>query len=283
MRIIVLGGTGYLGSKVVMALAERGHEILCIKREQSSLKRLEAVRGQIYFADISDLGRSLDRKEPYDCLVNTACKYPRNAKDDFDIFEANFCVPLKILLECLPHGIKKFVTVGTGLPDEFNAYSFAKNEFARVCRWYGQQKSIGNLSQVCNIELENFYGADEPKDRFITATVEKLKNNEKILLTEGNQKRDFVYIDDVIRAITVIVEKEDLPEYMDLPLGTGEGVPVREVIEYLKCITNSKSELCFGAIPKRTNEPDSIADCTKMQECGIDIQYNWQEGLKKLV
>lgn len=74
-----------------------------------------------------------------------------------------------------------------------------------------------------------------------------------------------------------------LPDYIDLPLGTGIGVPIKEIVKYLKDITNSKSELCFGALEKRLFEPDSIADCTKMKQLGIEVKYGWQEGLKKII
>lgn len=283
MRIIILGSTGYLGSKLATSLVTRNHEVLCIKRESSSIKRLETIIEYIDFTNITNIAETLKQKKPYDCLINTACVYPRNAQNDMDIFEANFYVPLKILLTCVPYGIKKFVTIDTGLPNNFNTYSFSKNEFARFCEWYMNQNTKNELKHICNIKLENFYGKDEPTERFIPSTVKKLKHNDKILLTEGDQRRDFIYIEDAMRAITLVVEKQGLPKYMDLPLGTGIGVSIREAIDYLKLLTNSKSELCFGAIPKRQNEPDSIADCTKMKDLGIDIKYSWQDGFKNLL
>ena len=201
-----------------------------------------------------------------------------------DIYEANLVVPLKVFLCCIENGIKKIITTGTGLPDTFNVYSLAKSEFAKLCKWYGERRRVmGQALQICNIKLENFYGEDEPPDRFIPGTVEKLKRNERILLTEGNQKRDFIYIGDVVRNIAELVSRDSLPEYSDIPLGTGEGIPVREVIEYLKKITDSNSELCFGAIEKRMHEPDSFADRAQMQEFGLTVEYSWQEGLKKII
>lgn len=284
MRIIILGSTGYLGSKIAEALLKIGHEICCLKRPTSSTKNLEHIIDRIKLCNIEDLDGLLSNDTTFDCLINTSCRYPKNTELDTEIFEANLYVPLNIFLMCMNKGVKKFITIGTGLPFDFNVYTLSKHEFTEICKWYVKRRNdINEPIKICNVELENFYGEDEPKERFIPSVVEKLKRNEQILLTEGNQKRDFIYIEDVVEAINRIVCKDDLPEYLDLPIGTGEGVPVKDVVGYLKEITRSESELCFGAIEKRLYEPDSFADCTQMKKIGIQLKYNWKEGLKKII
>lgn len=283
MKIILLGATGYLGSKLAKAFVKEGHQVLALKRTESSMENLMGIQHRIQLCDLKDVEKVLTNGPMFDCLINTACMYPKNADNDIDIYQANLCMPLKVFLACLKSGIKKYVTIGTGLPDDFNSYAVSKRKFAEICQWYGKrQHDMKQPIQICNIELENFYGEDEPIDRFIPGTIHKLKNNERILLTEGDQKRDIIYIGDVVRSIMKIVESPQLPEYLDLPLGTGEAVSIKVMIEYLKEIIGSESELCFGAIKKRMHEPDSVADCTKMKQLGIEIKYNWQDGLKKM-
>lgn len=285
MKIIVLGATGYLGSRVVRKLLEQNHQILCLKRVESSMHNLEDILNGLQFCDIDDLEGFLGQcAQPYDCLINLACKYSSNAKDDMDIYMANLIVPLRVFLNCISNGVRKIITIGTGLPDEFNTYCISKSKFAELCKWYGDRyRADGNELQICNVELENYYGEGEPINRFIPATIDKLKRNEKILLTAGDQKRDFIYVGDAVRNIVKLVNMNSLPDYCDFPLGTGEGIPMREIIEYLKEITGSNSELCFGAIEKRMNEPDSFADCTKMMEYGLTAEYSWKEGFKKII
>lgn len=284
MKIILLGATGYLGSRLANALVKQGHQILALKRTESSMENLAGIQHRIQMCDLKDVEKILSASPVFDCFINTACMYPKNAEDDIDIYQANLFMPLKVFLACLKSGTKKYVTIGTGLPDDFNTYTVSKRKFAEICQWCGKrQHDRKQPIQICNIELENFYGEDEPIDRFIPGTINKLKNNEKILLTEGDQKRDFIYIGDVVKSIKMLVESPHLPEYLDLPLGTGEAVTVRAMIEYLKEITGSESELCFGAIEKRMYEPDSVADCSKMKQFGIEAEYNWQDGLKKIV
>ena len=106
---------------------------------------------------------------------------------------------------------------------------------------------------------------------------------ETILLTAGTQIRDFVYVEDVLDNLMALVSRQDLPEYLDLPLGSGEGVSIRELVTYLKEMLHSDSQLCFGAVPSRMNEPDSVADRETMQRFGVSIRYGWKEGMKKFL
>ena len=102
------------------------------------------------------------------------------------------------------------------------------------------------------------------------------------MLTEGKQRRDFIYIDDVVNNLAKILS---IPTQgrVNIPLGTGEGISIREAIIYLKEVTNSDSELVFGAIPSRKVEPDSIADTFLMKKFGLSIRYDWKNGFKHLV
>lgn len=280
MRCVVFGATGYLGSKVVHRLVSSGDTVLCVVRKTSSLARLNDIREQISFCQMEELPAVLE-KDPYDCLVNLACRYPRNSKSDMDMFDANFYQPLRVFTACLQASVRKYITIGTGLPDDLNVYALSKAKLAEVLKWYASRSALqGKTISVCNVELENFYGEDEPVDRFLPGTVAKLKRNETILLTAGTQIRDFVYVEDVLDNLTALVHRNDLPEYVDLPLGSGEGVSIRDLVTYLKDMLHSDSQLYFGAVPSRINEPDSVAELEKMQRYGISIRYGWQEGMK---
>jgi len=283
MKCVVFGATGYLGSKVVHRLIAAGHGVVCVVRSTSSPARLEDIRDRIVLCEQDNLPQIL-AEEACDCLINLACRYPRNSKSDMDMFEANFYQPLRIFTACLQGGVRKFITIGTGLPDDLNVYALSKAKFAETLQWYASRCALqGNPISVCNVELENFYGEDEPTDRFLPGTVEKLKRNETIALTAGTQIRDFVYVEDVLDNLMALVSRQDLPEYLDLPLGSGEGVSIRELVTYLKEMLHSDSQLCFGAVPSRINEPDSVADRETMQRYGISIRYGWKEGMKKFL
>lgn len=271
MKIIVLGGTGYLGSRFVRKLSEE-NDLYCIVRKSSDTSRIEKCRVRLVYAD--DIGRL----PPADIFVNFSCNYAKKPGCEENVIESNLCTPLKVFQTCLNNGLGKTVTIGTGLPDSFNIYSFTKSLFAEYGKWVCEHE-VGHT--FFNVRLENYYGPGEPSDRFLPYVVRKLYNNETIELTEGIQKRDLIHIDDVVSNLMHIVFKTDVRGFHDVPLGTGADPTIREVVEYLKEITESDSELMFGAVPMRAGEPDSKADQALMSRYGLKTEIDWKDGMKR--
>lgn len=105
-----------------------------------------------------------------DCLVNLCCRYQKHGIKDSEIFESNLIVPLTVFSRFIDLGINKHVSIDTSLPRNLNAYCFAKKEYADILKWFSQKYGINCI----NVLLENFYGADEPKDSFIPSTIIKI-------------------------------------------------------------------------------------------------------------
>ncbi|MEZ9922358.1 NAD-dependent epimerase/dehydratase family protein, partial [Vibrio breoganii] len=68
-------------------------------------------------------------------------------------------------------------------------------------------------------------------------------------LTQGTQRRDFVYIDDVVSAYKVLIQNLiNLRDQETIPVGSGVAPTIRELVEVIHSCSNSKSELEFGAV-----------------------------------
>lgn len=280
MNVLIFGGTGYLGSKLIKNIMSMGHYITCIIRKTSNIDRICGFADKVNFLYIEDLVYNT-KLEKFDCFINTAAKYFKTDIEEFEVLNSNYIVPAKIFNICLKNNIKKYITIDTGLPSDYNIYSFSKSQFSNLARWYCNRKEYGDI-MFYNVKLEFFYGKDEPKDRFIPYVITRLKNNESLDLTEGNQKRDIIHIDDVIDNIARILNF-NIVGYFDIPLGSGVSPSIKEIVIYLKKLLMSSSSLNFGAINRIKNEPDSIANIDEMKSFGFDIKYQWKEGLKTLI
>lgn len=281
MRFMILGGTGYLGSKLICSLLQDGHEVLCLKRRASDLKRLPEKQKGLQFCEIESIADYLVfQPQEWDWFINAACTYSKKGIKDELVLEGNLLTPLRAYLLAMEAGVKRFMTIGTGLCDDFNIYSKSKAEFADFGAFYCKRKA--QAEQIfLNIRLENFYGRDEPEDRFLHRIIVQMQAGDDVLLTEGLQHRDFICIEDVVDNLQMLLNTQFLPGYYNIPLGTGEGPTVREVVEYLHKELKSTSQLCFGAIPLREYEPDSVADKAAMQSFGIKTKHSWKSGLKE--
>ena len=302
MRICILGGTGYLGRRIISRLLENDNDIFCVHRKDS--KSINTFRGQhrveYVISDYMVL-RDLFAKVKFDCIINASCTYMKGARID-DVVESNLIFPMRIMSLAVEnyYGINsncnnynkikncdrrfddkhlRLISIGTGLPDDFNIYTYTKKQFNKMGRFFSNEYGL----EFINIELQNYFGENEPKNRFLPSVIDKLKNNEDIPLTQGEQLRDFVYVNDVVDAVLLLLNKTDIPPYMDVPLGTGEAPSIKDIVIYLKEILHSKSELLFGKIPLRPNEPSTYANLALYKMLGGKIKYTWKEGLSKML
>ncbi|WP_288550702.1 NAD(P)-dependent oxidoreductase [uncultured Brachyspira sp.] len=264
MNIILVGATGYLGSKLLKNLLEdNNNNVLSLVRNPNNINNYILINDPKLYEKINIFNP--------DMLIYTSCVYDNGINNYMDILKANFIFPLELMNKIK---LKTFIYIGTSINKYTNQYSLSKNQLAE----YGKYYSIHNNINFINILLETFYGKNEPQNRFLSTIINKLKNNEEINLTEGNQIRDFIYIEDVINGINIII-KSNLKGYYDIPLGSGEGISIKELLEYLKTALNSKSNLNFGVIPLRKNEHSGFADITKMKELGFDIKLGIKESI----
>lgn len=243
------------------------------------------MKGRINYCDIDNVEEILETQgQEISWFINTACRYCKENVSDSEILEANLLVPLNVFMLCRKYNIQRFLTIDTGLPGNLNVYCKSKEEFARLGKYF-TEKDLGSKEDCTfyNILLENFYGEDEPQNRFLVDTISKMRQGLDILLTEGQQHRDFIYIEDVVRNLVELIGIKNKSGYHDIPLGSGEAPTIRELMEFLKENLHSESKLLFGAVPMRTNEPDSVADKEIMGRYGIQIRWPWRKGMLHLL
>lgn len=170
------------------------------------------------------------------------------------------------------------MTIGTGLPENFNVYSFTKAKFSD----FGKFLSIKDGINFADLRLEMFYGGEnEPDSRFMRSCRLKMMNNEPVDLTEGTQLRDIVRVEDVLEIILKLLESDYVRGYKILPIGSGEQHSIREIMEYMKESIGSTSELKFGAVPIRDREPDTLADISWYKDIDYTLKYSFFDGLKE--
>ncbi len=279
MRFLVLGGNGYLGAKAIHCLLENGHSVVYTKRVSSNISRLSDVGEHIVAIPATvEAITVLFQYVRIDWVINMACNYGRADRLYDQVIEANIEFPLGALNVAVEYGIKNFMTIGTGLPDDFNMYSFSKKMFSEFGEFYVQKHHINFI----NAKLEMFYESDEPENRFLPLSIKTMMRNEPLDLTEGTQHRDIIMASDVVEAI-VHITHAGLKGHHIIPVGTGEAPTIMEIIEYIHERLKSKSELRYGVIPSRKDEPDCCADTSFLSQIGFTCKYKWKQGIDKMI
>ena len=279
LNVLILGGNGYLGSKVTRQLIEAGNCVVCTKRQSSDLSRLSDLEKSINWIPASiDSVDTATKYTPFDYVLNMACNYGRENVLYDNVLDANIEFPLKVLNKTVERGTKKFITIGTGLPDELNMYSFSKKMMNEFGRFYSEKHGI----DFCSLQLEMFYGADEPGNRFLPSIINGMIKGAPIDMTLGPQRRDIISVEDIIKAV-ITVFHSDLHGYHEVPVGTGIAPTISEIVDFIWEETGKKSKLNKGAVPLRKNEPDCVADITKISSIGPWNPIPWKQGIKQMI
>lgn len=278
--ILITGATGYLGSKLAVHFQDK-YKIKILKRSFDDISRIRSFINKIQFYNIDKTPIANAFNDKVDIIIHTATLYGRNDEQLFEIVECNLKYPLTLLNVAVKRQVEYFINTDTVLPRMTNEYSLTKKQFLEWLIYY--KKRIKTI----NVKLEHFYGPEDNDSKFITYLVKNmLQHTESIKLTKGTQKRDFIYIDDLINFYSVLLKNIDSIKsgYTEFHVGSGVNYTIKEVVEKVKELTNSITKPDFGALPFREHELiESKVDIEPLKEFGWVPKIRLEEGLKKLI
>ncbi len=282
MKILITGGTGYLGKHVInRLLAIENIEIFLLVREDdchyddnriSTYKISENVLDELFNKQI-------------DCVLHLATSYGRNNESNEYVLNTNLMFPLSIIEKAIEYKVKCFFNMDTAIHKLINSYTVSKTNFRDWGNYFAKQ----GLIRFVNIKSEHFYGPFDNKVKFIANMLDQLKNNvPNIQTTLGEQERAFIYIDDIVDAIYSIINHEinnDSKEYIEYEVGPDNNIKIKDALLIMKQLTNSNSNIEFGAIPYRVNEEmQSQCDNSKLKSIGWEQKVlTFEDGIKMIL
>lgn len=249
--ILVSGANGFLGSSIIHSLIET-YNIIALVRSTDNLFRLNNIKSELkIYSTLNDELESIFKDNSIDIILHTATVYGRKNESIKELISTNYLLPLELLQLGIQYNTKVFINSDTVLDSKVNPYALSKSN---TRDWL---QMMYDKIKVINVQLEHLYGPGSNPDNFIFCVIMKLLNNEHELeLTKGEQKRDFLYIDDAVSAFSTIISSIDLlkDNYTNIQVSSGEVISIKELVLLLKKLTGSNSTLNFGAVSYRRNE-----------------------------
>jgi CDP-paratose synthetase len=288
VNILLTGATGYLGSALARHWTQVGHQLTILIRPTSSLRRIETLLPGIQLAKCntdSDILKLVKSTAP-DVIVHTACAYGRKGETALQVFDANVRLGM-VLLDSVLSGMSErvaFINTATVLEQSISNYALSKQQFMLWGDALARQNA--DRLQFVNIRLQHMYGPGDDLSKFTTYVIHACKSHQpKLALTAGEQRRDFIYIDDVVSAYDVVVRKLNSMSLSDqVEVGSGKAPSLRSFVENVHLLTNSRTELQFGSIPYKANEAMLCqADTNRLQQLGWQPAYSIEQGIRKTI
>jgi nucleoside-diphosphate-sugar epimerase len=197
-------------------------------------------------------------------------------------------LPLQLLDLAKKYSVKSFINTDTILNKNISSYTLSKNQFLD---WL---KLFSKFLNCYNVKLEHFYGPKDNNNKFVINNIYKLlRYEDKIEFTKGFQKRDFVYISDVVSALEKIIlfalKKNKINSnnfnFKTFEVGTGRQISIKSFIFLIaKLIGNNRTRLEFGKLPFRKNEIMNVkVDLKNIQKLGWRSKVKLEHGLTKTI
>lgn len=291
MEIILTGATGFFGSHLLKKLLDENHNVKVIKRSFSNIDRIKNSFNYKNFStfniDTEDIEKIFQQKT-FDIIIHAATEYGRNDESIRMILEANVIFPIGLIEMGIKYNVKSFLNTDSYFAKENWCYSnlpYYSLSKRNLLMWL---KQLSSKIQIINVSLEHIYGPNDSNSKFVEMLFKKIaiERIDRISLTPGHQKRDFIYVDDVVDAYLILIKyaNENNFSYLDFEIGSGECLEVRELALKIKNFSNSNTVLGFGDVRYRPHEiMQSKADIKKMTALGWQQNISLEEGIKKIL
>lgn len=262
MKILITGGTGYIGTTLVPYIMERGFNGVCLLvRNHSKAHDIYGEAMQYISTENEDWREQLIAYNP-DVVLHLAGLL--NSKHDADSVEplvrSNVLFTTQ-LLEAVSHTeCQYFVNVGSCWeyrdggtnPNPNTLYAATKLAVHPIMTFY---QSLSKWKWV-NVVVYSAYGKRNTPKKIFELIYDALDAPTPHPFTEGNQILDFIHVEDIADFFYTLLTKLDVikESYTQFHLGTGEGHSLREVASILEDLTGKKVNADWGALPYRPHE-----------------------------
>ncbi|GIV17802.1 MAG: epimerase [Armatimonadota bacterium] len=303
MRILVTGGAGFIGSHIVEKLVGLGHEVIVL--DDLSTGREENIahlQDSVTFIKGSITARALLSRlmEGVQVVFHQAAlgSVPRSVEDPATTHEVNITGTFNVLLAARDAGVKRVVyaasssaygdtptlpKVETMLPNPLSPYAVSKLVGEYYCQVFTRVYGLETVSlRYFNVfgprqNPHSQYAAVIPK--FITAA---LKGEPLTVFGDGEQSRDFTYIDNVVQANLLAMESPHAVGKV-YNVACGGRYTLNELIRQLETIFGRKLEVQY--LPPRAGDVKhseaSIAEAQR--DLGYRVLVSFEEGLRRTV
>ena len=285
MRYVVTGGAGFIGSNTVDELVRRGESVVVLDDLSAGKEdNLADFRNKISFikGSINDLEAVRRAMHEADYVLHLAARtsVPRSVKDPLETNKVNIEGTLNVLVAARDAKVKRVVLaasssaygetptlpkVETMQPEPISPYGVTKYVGELYAQMFGK---VYGLQNVCLRYFNVFGPRQDPSSpysgvlaKFCTAFLEK---TEPVVFGDGEQTRDFTYIDIVVQANLLACEAPAASGRV-INIGTGARISLNETLQLLREISGNDLQAKYDS-PRDGDIRDSQADVTLSRE-----------------
>ncbi|MBE3144594.1 MAG: NAD-dependent epimerase/dehydratase family protein [Planctomycetes bacterium] len=299
MKTLVTGGAGFIGSHIVDAFINQGHDVVVV--DNLFTGKMSNLNPKARFYQLDIVSAALDEVIGYEkpeVISHQAARVDVRASmsQPFLYAQTNVLGSVNLLESCRRHGVKKVIYAQTGgcVYGEPKELPSPESHVIQPVDPYGVSKYLMELYLKCYahqfnihytvLRYPNVYGPrQDPSGEAGVVSIfakQMLSGTQAIINGTGEQLRDYVYCTDIVNANLLALDKGDNEIYNT---GSGVGTSVNKIFAMLKEITNYQRDPVYA--PPRSGEVlASYLDSKKAErDLGWKASVGLEVGLRKTV
>lgn len=259
-KILVIGGTGFIGYHLIKKCLKKNFKVFCISTSKPT-PRYKFKKVNYIICDIRDK-KNLKKKikDHYNYVVNLGGYVDHSKLIKTFTSHYNGCINIAEIFKTKK--IECFIQLGSGLeygknnsPQKENLKCSPKSNYGLAK--YKSSKYLLKLYKLNNfpctiVRLYQAYGPYQKFNRLVPSVIKSCLLNESFPCTNGIQKRDFLYIDDLIDLIFKIFKSKEIRGEI-VNAGSGQPIKVKQLIELIKKYSKAGKPQ-YGKIKMRKDE-----------------------------
>tara|TARA_B100000767_G_C19661711_1_gene491285 strand:+ start:69 stop:1052 length:984 start_codon:yes stop_codon:yes gene_type:complete len=296
MKIIITGGAGFIGSHLAEYYSNFDHDIIVLDNFSTGRKEnLDHIKEKVKIieCDISKIGewKKYFKNADYVFHLAALADIVPSIQDPVSYYNSNVQGTFNVVNESKNNNIKKLIYTASsscyGIPKKYPTketseinplypYALTKRLGEEIILHYSY---VYNLD-VVSLRLFNVYGTRSRTSgtygaMFGVFLAQKLANKPFTVVGDGEQTRDFTYVDDIVQALVVVAKNKCKNKVYNA--GSGKTISINRIIEQLK------GEKVF--IPKRPSEPEcTFADISSIKDdTGWNPKITIETGIEELM
>jgi len=285
-KVLVTGGAGFIGSRLVGRLISDGYSVVVLDNFYSgrlgNLKRHLSCDGfRLVEGDVRDGKAVRDAIRGVDAVVHLAAliDVEGSVADPLGTHDVNVNGALNLLYESVKHGVKRFLFAssaavygdGDSLPltedsplRPVSPYAASKVAAEHYCSAFFRSYGLGTVI----LRYFNVYGPGQGHNPYVGVISRFLSNalngEPMVVFGDGEQSRDFIYLDDVVEASMLALENGNSVGEV-LNVCTGRCSTINELVEVVKDVTGRNFKTKYGE-ERKGDIRMSHGDSTKAEE-----------------
>lgn len=296
---MVTGGAGFIGSHIVDRYINEGNEVIIIDDLSTGKKENINPQARFHHIDIRDKGmEAIFEKERPEIVNHHAAQMDVRRSTENPAFDAdvNIIGTINLLENSVKYGVKRFIFASSGgaiygEQKDFPAgeehqqfplspYGVSKLAGEKYIHYYSKNFGLRYIS----LRYSNVYGPRQnPEGEAGVVAIfigRLLKGKEPVINGDGEQTRDYVYVDDVVEANISATRSETEGPFN---IGTGIETSVNKILSNLIDITKVDIKGIHGP-PKKGEQRISVLDCSKaIKSLGWKPKVTLEDGLRRTV